>query len=152
MIRDEILPQLKSAVKEFLDQRGYELIDISCYRQARDTAVSVLADRPGGGISIAECASLNRELGLLLDEKKILAEPYTLEVSSPGLDRPLREKKDFLRNLHKKAHLFLGEPVEGRLEYEGSINRVDDSYVSIVSQGLEFEIPLASIKKGKLIV
>jgi len=152
MIRDELVSQLQGLADQFLETRGFELVDLSCHYEGRSLVIRLLTDRPEGGITIAECASLNRGLGLLLDEKNILQEEYTLEVSSPGLDRPLKTKSDFLRFLHKKAHLFLCEPVQGCREYKGNINRVGEEYVSIVSEGVEIEIPLARIHKGKLVV
>ena len=71
-----------------------------------------MADRPEGGIRLGECSQLNRGIGALLDEKDFLSGRYILEVSSPGLDRPLKTKNDLSRKINCEAHFFLNEEVK----------------------------------------
>ncbi|MEI6631857.1 MAG: ribosome maturation factor RimP, partial [bacterium] len=147
MDRYEITQELNKIISEYLASRGLELIELVYRRQGQDQVLRVLADRTEGGISLGECAQLNRELGVALDEKAILQENYLLEVSSPGLDRPLREKKDFLRCKDKLVKFFLKEPVEGKLEWDGVMTAVDEDTVHINSAARPLSIPLAKINK-----
>ncbi|MBM3255584.1 MAG: ribosome maturation factor RimP [Candidatus Omnitrophica bacterium] len=149
MDRYEITQELSKIISEYLARRGLELIELLYRREGRDQVLRVLADRLEGGISLGECAKLNRELGGLLDEKGILQEGYILEVSSPGLDRPLREKKDFLRCKDKSVKFFLKEPVEGKLEWDGLITAVDEDTVHINTADKQLIIPLNKINKAK---
>jgi len=95
---------------------------------------------------------LNREIGVLLDEKDIIKEKYILEVASPGLDRPLKTRDDFLRLLNKPAKFFLNEVINGKLEWDGSIDRVDQESVFIMAKEGIIELPIIKINKAKLII
>jgi len=152
MDRYEITGELSRIISEYLEARGLELIELVYRREGREQVLRVLTDRPQGGISLGECAQLNRELGLLLDEKALLEERYLLEVSSPGLDRPLHSRNDFLRCKNKTIKLFLREPVEGKIEWDGRITQVDEEAVHIETRDKPLTIPLSSINKAKQII
>jgi ribosome maturation factor RimP len=152
MDRYEITRQLEAVIAEYLSGCGLELVELIYRRELSDQVLRVLADKPEGGISIGECAQLNRKLGAVLDEKSLLQEGYVLEVSSPGLDRPLSTKKDFLRCKAKLVKFFLREPVEGKVEWDGEIISVDDNAVHINIKDRPLSIPLASVNKAKQII
>lgn len=152
MDRYEITEELRKFIEEYLAAKGLELVELIYRREGRDHVLRVLSDRPEGGISLGECSRLNKELGALLDEKNILIESYTLEVSSPGLDRPLREKKDFQRAKGKQVKFFLKEMVEGKLEWDGAITEVTDDAVHIDTKDKPLAIPLVLINKGRQIL
>jgi ribosome maturation factor RimP len=152
MDREKLISQLSPLVGDYLKSLNLVLVDISYRYEGRDLFLRILADRPEGGINLDECAMLNRNLGQLFDEKDIFPQGYILEVSSPGLDRPLKLKDDFLRFLNKGARFFLKEPVNGKLEWDGLINQVNQESVSIGTEGNLIEIPLSKINKAKLII
>jgi ribosome maturation factor RimP len=152
MDRYEITEELSKVIAEYLAGRGLELIELICRRQGRDQVLKVLADRPEGGISLGECAQLNRELGAMLNELGILQEGYILEVSSPGLDRPLHSRSDFLRCKNKKVKFFLKELVEGKIEWDGLITEVDEDNVYINTVVKPLIIPLVKINKAKQLI
>ena len=112
----------------------------------------ILVDRPEGGITLDECARLNIQISNLLDEKDILQTRYILEVASPGLDRPLKAKNDFLRCINRKARFFFNEPINGKIELEGVISKVENESVFIESNDQVIEIPLTGINKVKQII
>jgi ribosome maturation factor RimP len=87
----------------------------------------------------------------MLDENEFIDNRYILEVSSPGLDRPLVTKNDFLRCLKKRVRFFLTEPINGKPEWEGAILKADDEAV-YVDIGEELVIPLSKINKAKQII
>jgi ribosome maturation factor RimP len=166
MISDIIIDELNSLLKDYLTSLNFILVDIIYRYEGKDLVLRVLADRPqgyglassgqshkpNGGINLDECAMLNREIGVLLDEKDIIKEKYILEVASPGLDRPLKTRDDFLRLLNKPAKFFLNEVINGKLEWDGSIDRVDQESVSIMTKEGIIELPIIKINKAKLII
>jgi ribosome maturation factor RimP len=91
------------------------LVDAAVKQDGAGVAFSLLADKPQGGISLKDCALLNRLLRDELDTG-ILSGQYTLEVSSPGLDRPLKTKEDFMRCRDRRAVFFLNDSINGKCE------------------------------------
>ncbi len=152
MRKDELDLELENLFRQYLESLGLELVEFSSRYQGRGLVLRILADRPEGGISLEECAGLNRKLGELLDEKDLLQESYLLEVSSPGLDRPLKAKGDFRRALGKQAKFFLFEAVNGKIEHDGLIKEVNDEIVAVQTEKGLFSIPLSKINKAKLII
>ncbi|MDO8661970.1 MAG: ribosome maturation factor RimP [Candidatus Omnitrophota bacterium] len=152
MDREAIIGEFQVFLKDFLKARNLELIEVIHRYEGRDLFLRILVDKPEGGISLGECALLNRELGDILDEKNILEQRYILEVSSPGLDRPLKTEADFIRFLNKKAKFFLSEVINGKLEWDGVINKVNEGKVYVNTGEVILEIPLGKINKAKLII
>jgi ribosome maturation factor RimP len=135
----------------FIDH-GLELVDLILQPQGERLIITVLAHRLPGGITLAECAQLCRKLRDLLDEKQLVCGDYVLEVSSPGLDRPLKVQKDFLRNLNREAVFFLNDLVEGRCQWQGVIVKADAAAVFIQAPQGVLEIPLIKINKAQLVI
>jgi ribosome maturation factor RimP len=152
MYNDTIIAALRELIEGYLQGQGLVLVDLVLRREGRNLVLRVLADRPEGGIDIDTCTRLNSELGLILDEKKIFQEGYLLEVSSPGLDRPLKTRGDFLRCLKREAVFFLSQPVRDRMEWQGVIKAVREETVLIERSGEEIEIPLGVINKAKQLI
>jgi len=152
MVNQEILAEANRIIAEDLAKNNFELVEFAHRYEGRDLVLRLLVDKPQGGITMDECARLNRSLGRLLDEKDIIPVRYILEVSSPGLDRPLKSGKDFTRCLDKQAVFFLNEPIEGKLQVEGRIAVASDASVSIDYPGKVLEIPLTKINRAKLVI
>ena len=148
----EIIVSLKAVIAPFVEQEGFELVDLTVRREGRDLFLRIFADRPDDGITIGECARLNREISLILDEKDMIAERYILEVSSPGLDRPLTTQRDFARCLNKEVKIFLKEMVAGKLEWDGVINKVQPDSVFVDVKGNILKMPIVKINKAKRII
>lgn len=149
MDRQALITELNRIITDYLKNQGLDLVELLCRYEGRDLFLRILIDRPEGGIILDECASLNNELSRILDEQDILKEGYILEVSSPGLDRPLKNKGDFLRCLNRRARFFLLEPVKGKIELEGTISKVTDDSVYVNIEADIVEIPLIKINKAK---
>jgi len=152
MDRENLISEFKVFLADFVKSRNLDLIDLIHRYEGGDLFLRILIDRPEGGISLGECAGLNRELGDLLDEKNILEQRYILEVSSPGLDRPLKTENDFKRCLNKKAKFFLSGFINGKLEWDGIITKVEQVVVYVDTGSGTLEIPLDKINKAKLII
>jgi len=149
MDREALINQLGAIIGDYLKSQGLILVELIYRYEGRDLVLRVLADRPEGGINLDECSFLNHEIGRILDEKDIPLERYLLEVSSPGIDRPLKTKGDFLHSLNKKAQFFLRESVEGKIEWSGKITKVSENSVFIDNAGNLLEIPISVINKAK---
>lgn len=147
-----LLGGLKNVIGDFLKAQGINLVDVSLRRQGADFAVKILADKPEGGIKLDECACLNIDISRVIDSCGLLKEGYNLEVSSPGMERFLATKDDFVRCIGRSVRFFLREPVNGRLELEGIINRAEDGAVYIEVKGVIFEVALSKITKARQLV
>ena len=152
MDKQELIAKLKDIIGNYLQGQGLDLVELIYRYGGRNLILRMLVDKPEGGITLDECAHLNNEISRILDEENILQERYTLEVSSPGLDRPIATKKDFQRCVNRKARFFLSELIFGERELEGMINKVDDEAVYIDIEGKTIKIPLSKITKAKQIV
>lgn len=152
MDRQEIIEELRGIIGEYLKSQRLDLVDLIYRREGRDPILRILVDRPEGGITIGECAVLNRQIGSLLDEKEMVQERYILEVASPGLDRALKSKNDFSRCINRKVRFFLNEQINGKIEIEGVINKVEGDSVYIEGKDEVVEVPLTKINRGKQII
>lgn len=152
MDRRETIDELRIIIGDFLKNQNLDLVDLIYRYEGRDLIVRLLVDKPEGGITLDDCAYLNNEISRILDEKDILQQRYVLEVSSPGLDRPLKTKNDFLRCINKRARFFLNEPINGRLELEGIITGIRDDSVYVDISGQAIEVLLSKITKAKQII
>jgi ribosome maturation factor RimP len=152
MDKQDLTPELQAIVADCLKRGGFELVDIIYRYEGRDLFLRILADRPEGGINLAECSRLNKEIGLALDEKDLFPGRYILEVSSPGIDRPLETKKDFLRCLNTMARVFLRQALENKMEILGLIQAVEDDRIVLDIGGESREIPLNNIVKAKQVL
>jgi len=152
MDKQELVLELRLLADNYLKEQGLDLVDLIHRYEGRSLSLMILTDKPEGGISIGECAKLNRDICHILDEKDILKEGYILEVSSPGLDRPLVRKEDFLRCKNKEVRFFLNEPINEKMELQGKIAKVEDDAVYIAMQEEIFKVPLIRIIRAKQIV
>ncbi len=150
MDRQETIKQLEGVIEGYLKSQGFELVELVSFHQSGDLVLRILADRPSGGITMDDCARLNIGIHSHLEENNL--PDFALEVSSPGLDRPLKKERDFIRSLGKKAVFYLNDTVEGALQHEGVITKVADGDVFIEKAGAVLHLPLARIAKAKTII
>lgn len=149
MDKENLIRELRQLIGDFLQAQGVDLVDLIYRFEGRGPVLRILADWPEGGITLGECSRLNQEIARLLDEKEIIAQSYLLEVSSPGIDRPLKNREDFTHSLQRQVRFFLNQPVNGKVEWAGLIKRVEDNAVFIEQEDVLLEIPLASINKAR---
>lgn len=152
MDKYEVIEELKKLIGDYLLTRGFVLVELVYRYEGRDLMLRVLADRAQGGINLEECAALNEGIGNMLDEKGVPESHYVLEVSSPGLDRPLTTEEDFMRYPGKAVHLFLKEPQDTKWEMEGVISKVGHGSLFIEVGENTVEIPFHRINKAKQVI
>jgi ribosome maturation factor RimP len=143
-----------------------EIFDVQLRRESIGTVLRVIIDRPDHGVpeqpeaavGIAECQRVSQDLSALLDveEEEIgeasLGANYTLEVSSPGLDRPLRHEADYRRFVGRLAKVVTTEPLNGQSAFAGRLRGVEEGDVLLDEGRKTHRVPLARIKRGQLTV
>ncbi|MFH0855302.1 MAG: ribosome maturation factor RimP [Candidatus Omnitrophota bacterium] len=152
MDKEALVNELRICLSDYCKSRDLDLVDVIHRYEGKDLFLRVLIDKPEGGINLGECALINRELAEALDAKDFLRQRYILEVSSPGLDRPLKTEADFKRLLNKNVKFFLNGYINSKLEWDGIINKVSEGKVYISIKGSVLEIPLEKINKAKQII
>lgn len=148
----EMVDKLKEAISPLLNGMQIELVELDLVGSRARPTLKILVDKTEGGISLNECAELNRLIGELLDSGNIIDMAYVLEVSSPGVDRPLKTKNDFLRCIGKEAVFYLSEPVSGRIELQGEVKGIEGDSVLVGMSGQTLAIPLDKINKAKQVI
>ncbi len=119
-----------------MEENGFELVDVEYVKEGGNWYLRAYIDKPGG-ISVNDCELVSRRLSDLLDEKDYVEDAYILEVSSPGLGRPLRKEKDFKRSLGELVEIRTYRMVEKRKEFTGILKAYDDSTVTIEEDGTD---------------
>ncbi|MDQ7819921.1 MAG: ribosome maturation factor RimP [Armatimonadota bacterium] len=152
MTREEIVAQVEQMLRPIVARLGLETVEVSLSGEGARTVLKVLVDRPEGGITVEECARVNEMLGRQLDLVDLFDHPYTLEVSSPGLDRPLRTDADFRRYAGRKAEVKTAQPVEGGKVLRGVLLGVIGDDVVLQVRGRQVRVPKAQIVQARLVV
>ena len=144
-----LLDRIKELISPLFPEGSYDLVDMALKREAGRMILRLLVDRPTGGITLDECAKLNSKIGEILDEADLIQERFALEVSSPGLDRPLKTEKDFCRKLEKNIRIFLSEPIKDKIEFAGKLIKVTEGAIILLVNSYEVVIPVDKINKAK---
>jgi len=151
------LEQIRAIADRVAASRGLTVWEIQSRREASGHVVRVFIDRPGPAatpeesVSIEDCEQVNREISTILDVEDPLPFAYTLEVSSPGLDRPLRGEDDYRRFAGRLAKVVVSEPVDNQKAFEGRLRGVDAADVLLEGpKGRVHRLPLRLITRGKL--
>ena len=116
--KETIEQQAETLIMPVVEALGFELVDMEYIKEAGAYYLRAYIDKPGG-ITIDDCETVSRSFSDLLDEKDFIEDSYILEVSSPGLGRPLKKEKDFLRETGKEIEVRLFAPLDGKKEYTG---------------------------------
>lgn len=134
MTKKQIEAACEELVLPIIEERGFELVDVEYVKEGSTYYLRVYADKEGG-ITIDDCVEVSRALNPKLDAyDKELKDPYILEVSSPGLLRPLKKDKDFARNIGKMVEIKLFKPLDGskNKEFEAELKGYDDKTITVL--------------------
>jgi ribosome maturation factor RimP len=129
---------------------GLELVQVQYRREDRGWVLRIIVDRDGG-ITVDECGSLSREVSDLLDVEDLIDGSYNLEVSSPGLDRPLTKPADFDRFAGREINLKTLQPVEGRRNFRGTLEGIQNEMVRLLVDGKNYELEWSLVQKANLV-
>ena len=143
--------EVQALIEPILAERELELVELTCRPQGRQQLVRFLVDKVGG-ITIQECAKANQVISQALEAANLFEGSYTVEVSSPGLDRPLVSKRDFERALGEEIQVELQEPGGRPSELDGMLLAVQHEAVVLKTPSGNVTVPFAQLKHGKKVV
>jgi ribosome maturation factor RimP len=150
-IAEEAFNKIKALAETLLQEEKMELADIEMLREGRGWVLRLFIDKTGG-ITLDDCSSVSRQFGDLLEVEDLIPFRYTLEVSSPGLDRPLKKDQDFLRQIGNPIQVITRSPWEGRSFFKGKMLDYQVSgTLSLADEKKVWEIPVSLIAKARLV-
>jgi ribosome maturation factor RimP len=152
-----VVEQVRGIADRIAASYGLEVFDVQFRREGQGMVLRVQIDRPGpaataeDSVSVEDCAAISRDLSAVLDVDDVVAPAYTLEVSSPGLDRPLRNADDFRRFTGRRAKVVMREKVDGQGFFKGHLRGVNDGDVLIdTDDGKPHRVPIRAITRANL--
>jgi ribosome maturation factor RimP len=159
---EDRLGRIRGIAERVARSYGLELFDLQFRRETGGWVLRLVIDRvplgpdaPEEPVSLADCERVSQDVSAILDVEDVLGDevfdhPYTLEVSSPGLDRPLRHAADYRRFTGRLARIVVGEAIEGRTHFQGRLRGVEGDVVIVEEGRRRWRIPLAAVRRAHL--
>jgi len=144
-----LIDRVTALITPVLVEMAAELIEAQFRREGHGWVLRLIIDTEAG-VTLDDCARVSREAGNLLEIEELITYPYHLEVSSPGLDRPLRNEKDFRRFVGRLAKVKTSEAINGQQVFIGRLGPVNDDAIAMTIEQGEVVIPFALIAKARL--
>lgn len=150
-MNDAVVDRVTEIAGRVGQSEGVEIVEAKLLGGGKRRVLRIVIDKPGG-VSHADCENVSQQVGTILDVEDVIpGGGYTLEVSSPGLDRPLTTARDFERNLGKKIRVTLREPLEGQRQWEGSVTEVSGDTVTLdAGPGRSVRFTLQQVARANL--
>lgn len=142
------LRQIEKDLEALLAQEAMELVDLQ-YRNERGWVLRLFVDKPGG-VTLDDCQAVSDKVGAFLDAANVMNHGYTLEVSSPGLDRIIKKDKDFQRFVGHRVAVRLRAPVEGRRRYQGFLKGLEEGRIVLENEGALVRLERAGVEEARL--
>ena len=138
MSKREVYEQkTEEILQPIMEKNGFELWDVEYVKEGSNWYLRAYIDKPGG-INVEDCEKVSRELSDILDEKDFIPDSYILEVSSPGLGRPLKKEKDFKRSIGEEVEIRTYRMIDRQKEFTGILTKYDENTVAIeIEEGQE---------------
>lgn len=143
--------QIRELIEPAVEGLGFELVRVT-YGGGRKPTLQIMAERPDGTMSVEDCARLSREVSLILDVEDPLPGEFLLEVSSPGVDRPLTRAKDFERWVGFETKVELSQPIDGRRRFKGRMTTFDGQELVLETDEGTVVLQYSDVEKAKLIL
>jgi ribosome maturation factor RimP len=150
MMMDDGAVQIAPVIVPVIEGLGFEIVRLSFFAGN----LQIMAEQPDGtNIGIDDCGTLSRAIAAKMDEADPIADAYTLEISSPGIDRPLTRQKDFVRWAGFEARLETLTPIDGQSKFKGKILGCDNGIVTLRDEaGADKKIEFAALRRAKLVL
>jgi ribosome maturation factor RimP len=129
---------------------GFDLIEIEHFPNPKHGVLRLYIDKPGG-VVIEDCSDVSQQISALIDVEEPISGQFNLEVSSPGLDRPLRRVKDFQRFVGSQVKLKTIMPLDGQRNFKGRMLSADENSVVIETDTEELSVPMNAIEKARIV-
>ncbi|KMK51838.1 ribosome maturation protein RimP [[Actinobacillus] muris] len=142
--------KLQTLVQDSIDAMGFELVGIECQRAGRFMTVRLYIDKEGG-VTIEDCSDVSRQVSAIFDVEDPIADKYNLEVSSPGLDRPLFTLAHYQRFIGREVVIHLRLPMFDRRKWQGELVSVEGEFISLNVEGNVQTFAFSNIQKANLI-
>ena len=146
---NSVIENIQNMVEPILIDNNMELVDLEYRKEGVGKVLRLFIDK-NDGVTVEDCAIISRELGTLMDVNEIIEEKYVLEVSSPGLRRPLKKIDDFKRFKGSYVLIKTYEPVENRKVFKGYLTDITEDGVEIEISGSKYNLSYNQIKKANL--
>jgi ribosome maturation factor RimP len=153
----DVIQRVRDIAGRIAASYGLEIFDVQFRREGSGMVLRIQLDRPGPGastddsVSVADCEHVSRDLSATLDVEDPIPAAYTLEVSSPGLDRPLRGEADYQRFTGRRAKIVMREAVDGQMFFKGRLGGVDAKHLVVdTDDGRTHRVPLDVIRRANL--
>ncbi len=146
MSKDSLIRLLEPTIERL----GYELTDLELKLGGRDGLVRIFIDKDGG-IDVDDCEAVSHQVSAILDVEDPIPSHYTLEVSSPGLDRTLTKPAHFQRFMGEDVRVKLRFPLDGRRNFKGALKSADDENIEVEVDGESHSLPLSTIESARLV-
>jgi ribosome maturation factor RimP len=166
LISPHPLDRIRAIAERVAHSYGLEIFDAQFRRESSGWVVRIMVDLPEAenapaadgspvlqeaGVSIGDCECVSREVGTILDVEDVIDRPYTLEVSSPGLDRPLRHAADYRRFAGRLLRVVLSETIDGQKHFSGRLQGLEgDTVVLVTEAGKRHHLPIGVIARARL--
>ncbi|MBX4147562.1 ribosome maturation factor RimP [Paenibacillus sp. FSL W7-1279] len=151
MSTSKIKTTVEEMVQPYLDEHGFELVDVEYVKEGSNWFLRVFVDKDGG-IDIDDCGLISEYLSQKLDENDPIPTAYFLEVSSPGAERPLKKKEDVAKSVGKDVFVTVYEPINGLKEFEGKLESFDNEELVIQTVKKQYVIPYAKVASARLAI
>jgi ribosome maturation factor RimP len=151
MSKGSVSQSVMEAIAPILKGENLELVDVEYKKAGKSWVLRVFIDKPGG-ITLADCQRMSHQIEDKIEVEDLVSSAYVLEVSSPGLDRPLKKSRDFLRYKGKDVKIHTFVPVNGKRDFSGTIIDFKEEHVHLEMAGENFVIHLDKISKATLIL
>jgi ribosome maturation factor RimP len=143
--------QIRQILAPILESTGLSLWDLEFQKQGPKWLLRVYIDRESGGVTLNDCEAVSRDLGTALDVEDIIPHAYTLEVSSPGLDRILSKPEHFIRFTGSAIKVKTYQPINGQKVFHGKLLGMGENAIRVeLEKGIVLEIPLSNVTKASL--
>lgn len=153
MGKNKIVQGIEEILESYLKESEYSLFNIEYIKEGKDWVLRVYIDKEEGSIGLEDCEKVSSFLSKTLDEKDLIDRQYTLEVSSPGIDRPLLKDSDFVKYAGKEIDIFLYKAIDGKKIISGKLEGLVDNEIIILNEkGLEEKINRELVSQVKLAV
>ncbi|NOQ94645.1 MAG: ribosome maturation factor RimP [Methylophaga sp.] len=142
--------QVEQLIELPIESLGYELVGVEYIKNGSNTILRIYIDAEQG-IGIEDCERVSHQVNGILEVEDPINSAYSLEVSSPGFDRPLFKAKDFERFVGNEVKISMKLPIQGRRNFKGVLQGFDDGEILIVVDGEEYGLPLTKLAKARLV-
>ena len=147
-----LVEQVEALILPSLTSMGFELVQVKLLDGKSQQTLQIMAERPDGTISLDDCAAISRQVSAVLDVEDTIQAAYRLEVSSPGIDRPLVKMADYQKYIGHAAKIETVLPIDGRKRFAGALKAVEGFNVIITVDKQDHTLPFADIQSAKLVL